>query len=166
VAYWCVARLENSHNALALHCLALRGYSTYYPHINERRIRHGRRVAVRVPLFINYTFAQLDLQWHAARWSPGVSNLLMADGVPARVPDNVIAEIRSRECNGLVVLPRRELARGDRVRVIQGPLLGLEGLYDGLRGHEWVAVLLAVLGRVILPADDVEALANANGREH
>jgi hypothetical protein len=45
------------------------------------------------------------------------------------------------------------------VRVTQGPLRGLDGLYEGQRPHERVLVLLAVLGaarRVELGADDIE----------
>jgi hypothetical protein len=41
--------------------------------------------------------------------------------VPARVPDAVISEIRSRERGGLVELPKLRLEPGARVRVLQGP---------------------------------------------
>jgi transcriptional antiterminator RfaH len=94
-----------------------------------------------------------------ARWSIGVAGLIM-DGVgPARVADSVIAEIRSRERDGLVELPKRGLVPGDRVRVTTGPLRGFDGLYAGMRPRERVLVLLAVLGsqrRVLLPRDDIE----------
>jgi transcription antitermination factor NusG len=78
---------------------------------------------------------------------------------PARVADSVIAEIRSRERDGLVELPKRGLVPGDRVRVTTGPLRGFDGLYAGMRPRERVLVLLAVLGsqrRVLLPRDDIE----------
>jgi len=80
---------------------------------------------------------------------------------PARVPDVVIAEIRSRERGGLIELPKRALARpGDRLRVLRGPFQGHVGLYAGMRPRERVEVLLAILGgaqRVTLAADAVEA---------
>jgi len=66
---------------------------------------------------------------------------------PARVPDAVIAEIRSRERNALVELPRpRGLAPGMRVQVISGPLRDQIGLLGALRPHERVLVLLQLLG--------------------
>jgi transcription antitermination factor NusG len=66
---------------------------------------------------------------------------------PARVPDAVIAEIRSRERNGLVELLRpRGLASGMRVQVISGPLRDQIGLLGALRPHERVLVLLQLLG--------------------
>jgi hypothetical protein len=63
--------------------------------------------------------------------------------LPARVPDAVIAEIRSRERNGLVELPKpRGLAPGTRVRVVSGPLSEQIGLLAVLRPHERVLVHL------------------------
>ena len=83
------------------------------------------------------------------------------DGVtPARVPDKVVEELRSREVRALIELPRRgELQPGDRVRVTRGPFQGLAGLYAGQSAGERVAVLLTMLGaarQVVLPAADVD----------
>ena len=64
---------------------------------------------------------------------------------PARVPDAVITEIRSRERTGFVELPKR-LAPGMRVRVVSGPLSEQIGMLAVLRPHERVLVLLQLLG--------------------
>jgi hypothetical protein len=50
---------------------------------------------------------------HTARFAPGVIGQIMDGEGPARVPDNVIDELRSREHNGLIVLPKKpQLAPG------------------------------------------------------
>ena len=73
--------------------------------------------------------------------------LVMDGEQPARVPDAVISEIRSRERNGLVELPKpRGLAPGTRVRVVSGPLSEQVGMLAVLRPHERVLVLLQLLG--------------------
>jgi transcription antitermination factor NusG len=81
---------------------------------------------------------------------------------PARVPDAVIAEIRSRERNGLVELPKpRGFVPGMRVKVLQGPLREQIGLLAALRPHERVLVLLQLLGgqqRVELARNAIEAM--------
>jgi transcription antitermination factor NusG len=80
------------------------------------------------------------------------------------VSDAIVDEIRSRERNGLIELPRREAFRvGDEVRIAAGPMQGLRGLYQGQRPHERVLVLLALLGgqqKVELPRESIEAAAS------
>ncbi len=84
------------------------------------------------------------------------------DGVsPARVADSVIDEIRSRERNGLVELPKRRLRAGDAVRIWRGPFAGHLALYAGVSSRERVAVLLSLLGaqrRLLLAEKDIEAV--------
>ena len=48
--------------------------------------------------------------------------LVMHGVLPARIPDRVIAEIRSRKRAGLVELPKPRFGPGTGVRVISGPL--------------------------------------------
>jgi transcriptional antiterminator RfaH len=161
VAYWCVAQTEPNRERLALHCLEhVAGFTTYCPRI-QARSKVSRGTTLLRPLFPGYCFVLIVLQWHAARWSPGVTRIVLDGAVPARVPDQVIAELRARERGGVVVLPERELRRGDRVRVLSGPFRKLEGLYAGQAPHERCEVLLMLLGahqRVTLPRDDVEAV--------
>jgi transcriptional antiterminator RfaH len=160
--YWCAARIEPHRERLAVHCLEINGYEVYLPRLRQHRISHGRKIEVRPPLFPGYAFIAIELQWHRARWTAGILGLIMGDIQPARVPDAVIAEIRAHERGGLVELPRREAFRaGEAVRVLQGPFAGHLGLYQGMRPHERVLVLLAVLGsqqRVELPKDDIAAV--------
>ena len=100
MAYWAACRLQPHRTALALHVLGLRGFETYCPRLRERRTVRGRRVQCEVPLFPSYAFIRIELQWHAARWCPGVVRLVMDGMQPAKVPDAVIEEIRGRERNG------------------------------------------------------------------
>ena len=160
--YWCAARLQPHREGLALHCLALAGYQTYYPRLRDRRIRHGRRVELRPALFPGYAFIAVELQWHAARWTAGVINLIM-DGVgPARVPDAVIAEIRSREVGGLIELaPSLPLRRDARVRILRGPFTGHLAIFADMRPRQRVEILLQLLGgeqRVTLATKDIEVV--------
>ena len=157
MSYWACARLEAKRDRLALHCLGLAGYQTYLPRIRVRQITQSRKVSVRTsPLFPCYAFVLIELQWHAARWSPGVLRLVLDGDRPARVPDKVIADLKGLEHNGLVELPfPPNLKPGDSVRIRRGVFAGHLGLYAGMRPHERVAVLLQWLGRIELPAGDV-----------
>ena len=118
-------------------------------------------------LFPSYAFVLIEWQWHAARWAPGVTRLIQNGGEePARVPDRIIDELRSRERCGLVELPppppSPRFRPGDKVCVTTGPLTGFPGLVSTMRPRQRVEVLLQMLGglqRVELAAVAVERLA-------
>jgi len=160
--YWCCAQIEPCRERLAWHCLTLAGYRLYQPLLREHRRSHGRKIIVTPPLFPSYLFIWVVHGWWDARWAAGVRRLVMDGEVPARVPDADIAEIKLRERNGFVELPRpRGLAPGMRVKVLQGPLQAQIGLLAALRPHERVLVLLNLLGghqRVELARNAIEVI--------
>jgi transcriptional antiterminator RfaH len=160
--YWCCAQTEPFRERLALHCLGLNGFEVYCPRLREQVSIRGRRVVRTPPLFRGYAFVLIVSAWYSARWSPGVVRLVMDGEAPAHVPDAVISEIKGRERNGLVELPKpRGLAPGTRVRVVSGPLSAQIGMLAVLRPHERVLVLLRMLGgqqRVELARNAIEAV--------
>jgi len=160
--YGCCAQVEPRRERLASHCLGLAGYEIYQPLLREQRCSHGRKITVTPPLFPGYLFVWVVRGWWDARWSPGVVRLIMDGLLPARVPDAVISEIRSRERGGFVeLLKPRGLAPGMRVRVTSGPLHDQIGLLASLRPRERVLVLLHLLGaqqRVELARSAIEAV--------
>jgi len=157
--YWCCAHLRPRQERLAIHCLELGGYQVYLPRLREQRVSYGRKIETRPPLFPGYAFVAIEARWHAVRWGVGIIGLIMAGAAPARVPDGVIAELRSRERGGLVELPRQPALRpGGRVRIAHGPLQGCVGLVAGMRAGERVEILLALLGRVVLTKDAIEVV--------
>src|SRR5262245_28778117 len=145
--YWACAQIDANRERLALHCLQqVNGFEIYAPRIQASRLLHRRPQTgdLTRPLFPGYCFALIVLGWWAARWSPGVVRLVLDGGVPAKVPDQVIAELRGRERDGVVRLPEAPWMRpGDRVRVVRGLLTGQLGLYTGMKPHERVEVLLS-----------------------
>jgi transcriptional antiterminator RfaH len=161
VAYWTAAQLEPNRERIALHLLTQERFTVYAPRLRVRRTVRGRREDSEVPFFPGYCFIWIALQWHRARWCPGIRRLVMDGIVPARVPDAVIEEIRGRERGGVIELPRRLLKPGDRVRLLTGPFQGHLAIYAGMSGSERVAVLLQILGgqqRVTLARRDIEAV--------
>ena len=164
MAYWAAVRFEPGRSRLACLSLKERGVELWVPYTNERRIVQGRRRNVAVPLFHNYGFVVIVLQWSPIRLCPGVGALIMDGPQPAKVPDQVVEELKSREKNGVITLPEPppRLRPGARVKVTGGPFRGHVGLVAGMTARERVIVLLALLGsqqRVTLPTSDVEAIS-------
>jgi transcriptional antiterminator RfaH len=161
MAYWTAAQLEPNRERIALHLLAREDFTVYAPKLRVRRIVRGRHEDREAPLFPGYCFVWIELQWHRARWCPGIRRLVMDGLQPAKVPDAVIEEIRGRERNGAVEFPQRRLQYGDRVKILAGPFRGHLAMYAGMSGSERVAVLLQILGgqqRATLAQRGLEAI--------
>jgi transcriptional antiterminator RfaH len=164
--FWACVQLQTNRERLALHCLGIAGFQTYMPRLRVTRRTPTRKVMESTPaLFPGYCFVWIELQWHEARWQPGVIRVVLHGEQPARVPEAVIDEIRSRERDGLVELPKpppvSRLKLGTRVRIQEGPMTGCIGLLAALRPHERVMVLLQMLGgqrRVELSQDVIRAI--------
>ena len=148
-AYWACAQHETNRERLATHTLGLRNYETYLPRVRTWRTTATRKtLEVPAPLFPGYLFIRIvEGRWWDARWSLGVSRIIL-DGVrPAVVPDAVIDGIKAREVNGLIRLaPPPEFSPGDRLRVVDGALAGCLAVFKGMKARERIEVLLILLG--------------------
>lgn len=135
------------------------------PLAKTRVQRWGRSVESVAPLFRCYLFAQVDLarQWLEIHYMRGLRAIVSFGDRPAVVPDSIIAELRERCALGPVELRRRQLRVGEQVTVLEGPLRGLEGVFEReLSNSERVEVLLSAMAagaRAVLPADMVAPVA-------
>lgn len=127
-------------------------YETWFPMIRQRR-----RI---IPLYPTYLLVNLvQPQWHQISKTPHVIRIIMSGDRPAPLPDSVVADLRKRERDGIVRLPRAPRLRpGQEVRIIGGSFEGRLGLYQGQSGRDRERVLLEFLGRQVsveLPARDL-----------
>jgi transcriptional antiterminator RfaH len=154
VPYWAVAQTESRREHVARMFLMREQFETYMPRIK----RQGRME----PLFPAYIFIRVVDVWYRARWTIGVTRIIMDGERPARLADEIVNSIRGREIDGVIVLPRAPHFRsGQQVRIRKGAFEGLVGIYDGMAGVDRERVLLNLLGRkvpVVLPARDVIAM--------
>ena len=167
MTYWCAVQTHaRSEDKAAFH-LRRQGYTVFLPKYLKRR-KHARRIDwVPSPMFPRYLFVALDPeagQWWSIRSTIGVSNLISFDGRPASVPFEIIDEIMARQDEKGLVKTHAGCGfkKGDRVRIIDGPLNDLEGLFDGSTDEDRVTVLLNLMGREVkvrVPLETVYACA-------
>jgi hypothetical protein len=84
----------------------------------------------------------------------------MSGDESAHVSDKIVAEIRSRERNGAIDLPKKKLHCGDRVQIVSGLLAGRRRRY-ARDLHRHIKVLLQLLEterQVQLSPDAVEQI--------
>ncbi|HET9285716.1 MAG TPA: transcription termination/antitermination NusG family protein [Candidatus Angelobacter sp.] len=147
---WIVVMTKPNSEAIAVENLKRQGYGYYFPRILTSK---GATTLVR-PLFPRYIFAQSDGTWYSLRSTRGVSYVLMNDDGPATVSDSVIESIRSKENErGLIDLRAdkpEKFVKGEAVRATEGPLTGLDLIYEQrLSDKERVKVLADLLGRQV-----------------
>jgi transcriptional antiterminator RfaH len=148
---WCVVMTKPNCEAIAVENLLQQGYGCYYPRF--KAIGRGN-IVLKKPLFPRYVFASIDKFWYSIRGTRGVSHLLMSDGGPAIIPASAIEAMRSKEDDeGFIVLGKKSsperFAKGDPVKATEGPLTGIDLIYDGMSSHERVKVLASLLGRQV-----------------
>lgn len=143
--------------------LERQGYEAYLPMARIRRRRMGKGATRIEPLFPRYLFIRLDTQ--ADNWSPirstlGVSNLVQFGMHPSAVPELLIDLLLDRcDEEGVQDITTSEFKSGESVRVMEGPMMGLEGVFLAKTSSDRVMVLLDIVGkhtRVSLATEKLE----------
>lgn len=150
---WFVAYTEVTGETRAVRHLRNQGFETFLPRYRKLR-RHARRVeTILAPLFPRYVFVKLDLdrdRWRAVNGTRGVQRLVSWGELPAAVPEGVIEEIAAdADSEGVVALDPDRFRKGDKLRIIDGPLADVTGFFEEMADSRRVTLLLDVLGRAV-----------------
>jgi transcriptional antiterminator RfaH len=156
---WYLIQTKNGKERWVRDRLCTQLPEVFLPLLEARMPRWGRLVWSIAPLFPGYLFARLELQkdYFAVRYLPGVQGLVSAGNDPIAVPSIVIEEIRRRSVNGVIKIVEKEFAKGARLKVVEGPFRGFEAIFERyLSGAQRIAILLSAIDakglRVLLPA--------------
>ncbi len=150
---WYAALCKPRQEVVAEANLANQGYAVYLPRLKTPRRRAGRWVDCIEPLFPRYLFVGANLESKSLapiRSTKGVSGLVRFGGEPTVVPNNIVDALRQREdaATGLHDCRQPMFAPDDPVKLLQGPLAGLEGVFAGETADRRVVVLMELLGRL------------------
>ena len=135
-----------NHEAIAAVNLQRQGFRHYYPRFMLKK--PGATPVIR-PLFPRYIFIFVEQMWRSLSGTRGISYVLMGEGGPQTVDDQVVDRIREREGkDGLYQLTAPpKFQPGEKVKAEEGPLVGLPLFYEGMVAHDRVNVLVEMLGR-------------------
>ena len=146
---WYLIHSKAQQEHLAKENLERQGYDIYLPLGLIRRRRHGRAYTQPGPMFPRYLFIRLAAgsdDWGPIRSTLGVSTLVRFGQVPARVPDQLVEVLKSKEdTHGIQVLAYNVLKNGQKIRIAEGPFEGYEGLFEAKTGRDRVVILMKIL---------------------
>jgi transcriptional antiterminator RfaH len=143
---WYAVHSRPKQEIRALENLQNQGFETWLPMITIEKLRRGRLAEVTEPMFSRYLFIRLDTEqtnWAPIRSTLGVSRLVSFGNRPAAIADNLIQALRQMPDRA----PERLLQAGQSVRMIDGPLKGLEAVYQQSDGELRAMVLVDLMSK-------------------
>ncbi len=141
------------------------GYEVFRPLALLRKYKSQKAVESVESLFPRYLFICLEdegASWAPIRSTRGVAAMVMCAGIPGRIPDAFIDNLRARMGEyRWINLSASAFQANDRVRIESGAFVGHEALFISQRGTDRVMVLMAVMNRlqqIELPAHAIQGI--------
>ncbi len=148
--HWYAAYTCANHEKRVAEQLSARGVSHFLPLYTSVRQWKDRRVTLQLPLFAGYVFVRMALRDRLqVQQIPGVARLVGFNGLPTALCDEEIEMVRMGLESGVCVQPHAFLTLGQRVRVINGPMAGLQGILKRRKGLARLVVSVEVIQRAI-----------------
>jgi transcriptional antiterminator RfaH len=150
-AHWYAMRSKPRKEDVLWRQLVSQGVEVFYPRLRVNPV--NPRAQKIKPYFPGYMFIYANLEetgLSTFQWMPYAMGLVYYGDEPARVPDNLINEVRQRveaiaAAGGEQLV---DLKPGDRVRIERGPFAGFIGIFDTkLPGTTRVRVLLEFINK-------------------
>jgi transcription antitermination factor NusG len=160
---WWALYTRHQHEKVVAEMLASKGFDIFLPLYESTRRWKDRRKVISLPLFPCYVFVRggLDRKLQVVT-TPGVHMILHRGDQVAVVPEQEIAAIQRAISGSYRVEPHPFLKCGTRVRVIRGPLEGVQGILVRKKNLSRLVVSVDMLAQSVaveIPAWDVEPCA-------
>lgn len=148
---WYVIHTKPRREEVALANLERQGYECYLPYAIMEKVYRRKVETVKVPLFPRYLFVRLsnscqDRSWAPIRSTHGVSRLVTFGDRAIHVDDKIVELLRKRE---LARLTEALFCQGDTVVINEGPLVGVEAIFQTSCAERRSMILLDMLSRSV-----------------
>ena len=150
--YWFAFYTKPRHEFKAAQQLAGAGYEYYLPTVKVMKQWSDRKKKVTKPLMKSYIFARINERERLdALTLKTISRTVSFHGVPARIPDWQIENLRTMVESGRNVAITHEVKIGQRVKVTAGPMEGIEGVvYQSANNESMIAIIIDFLRRSVV----------------
>lgn len=158
---WYAVHTHAGRETVAEASLRRIGVETLSPRVRRRKVARRRGQTDTEALFPGYLFARFNFGAHyrIVRYTRGVREVVAFGGIPARLDEATIESIKARLDVGWVTPRRPPLTPGQTVRLREGPLAGIEAVFEReLSSRQRVVLLLRVLSyqaRLVVAPQDI-----------
>jgi transcription antitermination factor NusG len=163
-ARWHVVYTASHHEKVVARQLEERDIEAFLPLYRTLRRWKDRRKLIELPLFPSYVFVRIRAQEKLRMLQvSGIVSLVCFNGQPALLPEPEIDALRKGLENRIYAEPHPYLRVGRRVRVMHGPMAGIEGILSRKNDKSRVVISIDALMRsvaVALEASDLEVISS------
>jgi transcriptional antiterminator NusG len=147
---WFALRVRSNYEKVASLHVRERGYEEFAPSYKTERQWSDRKKLIERALFPGYVFCRLDPDNRLPILTiPGVVGVVGFGSRPTEIPDREIEYVRTLVSSGLLVSPWPFLDPGQSVLIERGPLKGVEGVLQSVKGKLRIVVSINVLRRSV-----------------
>lgn len=147
---WFALRVRSGSEKVVAAIAENKGVEHFLPMYQCRRRWSDRMKSLDLPLFPGYLFCRLNPEYRLPVLTiPGVQHFVGVGKVPVAIEEAEIGALQAAARSGLRTEPWPYLAVGQRVRLEQGPLEGLEGFLIEVRKQQRIVVSVQLLMRSV-----------------
>ncbi len=147
---WYAVTVKPQHERATAEQLQAKALEAYVPLYKARRRWSDRVKTLEVPLFPRYVFCRFDAEQRApVLKTPGVLSIVSFDGKPCPVSDQEIDAVRTMVASGRPVMAWPYVRAGQRVRIREGAMAGLEGILVREKSGYRIVVNVELLNRAV-----------------
>jgi transcription antitermination factor NusG len=152
------------------HVAELLRYKSYEYFLPMRQTKNGKKQSRNVALFGGYIFCRCNPDAvPLIVTTPGVLRILSFGGAPAVVDDTEICAIKQVISSGNQYSPSPYLGVGQVIRVLDGPLQGLQGILKEVKNRRRAVISVDLLMRSVevdISCCDIEMLDRRDERQY
>ena len=132
---WIAVYTKSRHEQIVINELSKKDIESFCPMFKERRQWSDRKKWVHFPLFRSYVFARIHLKENIfVLQTIGVNKIVKFQNKISIIPDQVINDIKNIVDGGYKIQQVDYFIKGDEVNVVSGPLKGVNGIIQYLKG--------------------------------
>jgi transcription antitermination factor NusG len=147
---WFALQVRSRWESTVASLLQAKGLEIVLPTYPSTRKWSDRLKVVEAPLFPGYVFCRFDVHNRLPILvTPGVIAVVGRGKTPVAVEDTEILAIRTAVRSGIPIEPWPYVEIGERVRIKDDVLDGMEGILTTFRGSDRVVISVALLRRSV-----------------
>ena len=162
-AHWYAVYTNARHEKVVADHFTSKGIEVFLPTIAVVSLWKDRKMKLHKPAFPSYVFTKICLSERGRVISaPGVIRILSFNGLPTRLDEAEIENIRLCHRRGAFMESLPSFGVGERVRVKSGVLEGLEGFVSRCKDERRLIVPLSHINQSLAVQVDIDLLEPAD----